>query len=159
MGDYAYFQLYVYEVPADKEEAFNALLAEHGVQREFEEENPGPLGEWIEEEARLDIVENISTALSEMGVSFQCWQDPKYEYDGTYAAFFPGLGLYQGSCNAYGEPYLRTTEIAHLIDSHVSTEENDVSDDDIFELPDALLMASGQAWVRRAYELQHGDGI
>ena len=146
MSDHAYFQLYVYELPTDQHPAFAALVKGLGLEREYGDATPAPLGKWVDEEARMNVVDEASGALSKMGASFECWQDPKYEYDGEYAAHFPQLGSWQGRCNSEGEPYLLASVVDEIVEKWIDETTTMHGSGLIEKLNDA----SGRPWRDRA---------
>ena len=78
------------------------------------QDQPLALGEkYGDDEMSLGTDQEIADALIESfpSVTFEVWQDPKYEWDGTITIYAPDLGRYGGTCNSEGEPYLTARQV------------------------------------------------
>lgn len=129
MGDRTYQQLQILECPADQVANVLAVINEyhygpaydgHGTETEL------LLGDtYVIEENNLGTALEVAGKLKDLpGVSFEVWEDPKYEWDGDYYAHVEGFfGLY--NCSISGEGDLHVS--SHLIESIIDRHANDVS--------------------------------
>jgi len=113
MSDRSYFQLRIFEV---SDGASVLSLLEEELEREavysesakaFVEPDPAsPIGKWVAEEMSLGYYEEIADQLidADPNIVFECWNDPKYEWLGGYAAYTPDLGWFRHDCDSEGNP-------------------------------------------------------
>ncbi len=71
-----------------------------------------------DQQARLDIVDDLGKALANLGVVFQMSQDPAYEYMGVGARNHPSIGLRQYDADADGTEYIATFRLRDIMEKH-----------------------------------------
>lgn len=110
MSDYAPVTLIVLNIPRGKVRDTFAAIAEREELESIEAGDPIYM-----DDQRLDFVDEIGSALMDLGVTFDLYQDAKYEYDGEGLMNVPGLGTFSYSGGGSGEPMLRTAEVVDAI--------------------------------------------
>lgn len=70
------------------------------------------------EDQRLDIVSELGSALMDQGVTFNLFQDAKYEYDGEGVIHVPGVGSWFYSGGGSGEPMINAAAIDALLEGY-----------------------------------------
>lgn len=113
MADKTYIQLYLYKVPSDWRDAVTMLLEEHGLRPSDDDPNE----KWFDDEIAMGTLDDLAPKLGSFGVTFEGWEDPKYEHPGIYWCHVPGLGIGSGICDSQGELYLRAFDIHKAIKS------------------------------------------
>ena len=70
------------------------------------------------DEARLDAYETIGNELAEKapGATFECWNDPKYEYSGMLFMHTPEHGRYTHPCFEDGTLAFSTDEVDRALE-------------------------------------------
>ena len=112
MSDRTATTVNVYEVPEERREAVLAMLEGHG----FEDPSDAIPGAWRDYEMRCGTVtDEIVPALLAAGATFEAWEDPAYEWLGSYRAKAPGLPLFSADCDASGRPVFTREAIAAMI--------------------------------------------
>ncbi len=71
-----------------------------------------------DQQARLDIVDDLSASLAKLDVVFQMSQDPVYEYMGVGARNHPRIGLKTYDADADGQEYIATFRIRDIIEKY-----------------------------------------
>lgn len=128
MSDHSAFQLTIYTCPPQYHAAVVDVLNQYGVGREWggsggvTELNLGE--EYVDSEARTDLPEDIAERLMALpDIVFCCWNDPKYEYLGTYCVYTPDLGLFTGECDAIGNVIISAPLLAKMVADATSLEQ------------------------------------
>jgi hypothetical protein len=123
MGDYTSFQLTVYACPPEAVGDVIGLINEYGLGEEwggspFPANGPTTLSlgmQYNDSEARCGITDEIGPALEALDVTFECWEDPKYEWLGAYHAHVPGVGTLTGDCDANGTIVVSSEKLIQLV--------------------------------------------
>ncbi len=71
-----------------------------------------------DQQARLDIVDDLGSSLAKLDVAFEMHQDPAYEYMGVGARNHPRIGLKQYDADADGTEYIATFRIRDIIEKY-----------------------------------------
>ena len=71
-----------------------------------------------DQQARLDIVDDLGSSLAKLDVVFQMSQDPAYEYMGVGARNHPRIGLKTYDADADGQEYIATFRIRDIIEKY-----------------------------------------
>ena len=109
MSDRSYFQLLV-EGPATDEAALHALIEnELGIGAEGERR-------WSAEDANTAFYQEVASRIIDRfpEVSFECWNDPAYDYLGGLVMYTPELGRWEGECDSDGNAVLTASQIKGL---------------------------------------------
>lgn len=148
MSDRSAFTLIVYDCPPEQRAAVLEIINEHGLTEDYfdgEEETALNLGtRYGYGEMLLTAYQDVADQIIEKapGATFECWNDPKYEYSGAVTMYAPDLGRFTSDCDADGEPYVTAPTIRKLI---VNTGEED--------LALGLEQALGVTWSKRFAEI------
>jgi uncharacterized protein DUF3145 len=137
MADYTQFTLTVFACPEDKRAGVLAAIHERDLQLEWDtrrdEGDKLLLGiAYTDTEFRVGDDAGLAQELVDLGATFECWEDPKYEWLGSYHAHVPGLGLFSGECDADGNVVVSAQDLRELINQAV----------DEAGLPDVLRVAA-----------------
>ena len=77
------------------------------------------------DEMPLDSYSTLASGI--IGVAplatFQCWVDPKYDYDGETVIYAPDLGEFSGPCTEGGEPYIESQSVRRILREETSSED------------------------------------
>ena len=71
-----------------------------------------------DQQARLDIVDDLGGSLAKLDVVFEMHQDPAYEYMGVGARNHPRIGLVQYDADADGVEYVATFRLRDIIQAN-----------------------------------------
>ena len=120
MGDYSYLTLIVYALPLGTPEVdiLVAINEDWGLTcEETDDPNSAVIGRWTAEEASLDAYESIGKRLRkiEPNLTFEIWNDPKYEYLGGLFMNAPELGSWTGQCDSDGSPVFTAHEVEKIL--------------------------------------------
>lgn len=157
MPDTTFFQLFVYNVPADQRDAALEVINEHELDEDWDENTArrGRLSElklgeaYTDYLALLNATEEIGCALRDAapGSTFECWTDPKYEVLGEVMMYTPELGEFRQECDSNGTPLLGQDELRRV----VLAQPVDATREGILE---AIDRAAGAPWMDRIGELR-----
>ena len=145
MSDYAGFQMFIYGVPEANVEAVLDLLMDRGLDTEWGDgityfnKDDGSQG-WkratedearevlrsaldgsmqiTDSQARLDIVDDLGSALTKLGVVYEMSQEPKYEYMGVGRRNHPLIGDRSYDADSDGTSYIATFRIRDIIEEN-----------------------------------------
>jgi len=117
MSDRTYAQLRILALPddwtpADDTEARD-LMADEGFETEADGYDLRAL--WTVDEMSVGSMEPIADALAALGITFEAWEDPKYEWLGAYYAHVPSLGMFAHDCDADGRPRFTAEEFSRIL--------------------------------------------
>ena len=79
-------------------------------------------GHWVIYEHSVGALDEIAEILNEVqrdldnAFAFRVWEDPKYEWDGQWAGWIPGLGTSGGLCDGNGSTHVEVSELRKLAD-------------------------------------------
>lgn len=121
MSDRSAFTLVVYDCPPEQREAVLGIINEHGLTEDYfgdkdvDELDLGATYGYGEMDltAYQDVAEEIIEAAP--GATFQCWNDPKYEYGGATTIYAPDLGRFTGDCDSDGDPYITASRFREVM--------------------------------------------
>jgi len=122
MSDRSYFQIIILKVGGPRRaEAIAEILEHEGITCEYAEKTDGSLElgkRYVAEEMSLDTYTTLADQIigAAPSTTFECWNDPKYEYGGGYCAYSPGLGRFEGDCDSDGNPYLTAPQLRDIIE-------------------------------------------
>jgi hypothetical protein len=68
------------------------------------------------QENSVGATADIASALTELGVTFELFEDPKYDWDGDYTAHVPGLGTANLGCDGSGNVHVDVAAIDAAIE-------------------------------------------
>lgn len=122
MSDTTQFQLTIYDCPQEQVGPVLALLNDWGLTEAWgvdrAEHTELVLGqEYTAFEERLGFSDEAGDALAQLGVTFECWEDPAYEYMGMYYAHVPGVGTSNGECDANGNVRISSWDLFDMIEA------------------------------------------
>ncbi|WP_347956138.1 DUF3145 family protein [Gordonia aichiensis] len=133
MGDRTPLQLQIVACPTAQAaavleiiDAYNLVLdadgdGDHGVLR---------LGEkYVDAEARCGSAEEVASRLHEAApdASWECWEDPKYEWLGNLYQFTPELGLFTAECDGEGQPRFTASEVRQFTNMAAAGQDVDLA--------------------------------
>ncbi|KJR10243.1 hypothetical protein UG54_01295 [Gordonia sihwensis] len=112
-------QLRIANCPDDQARAILEIIDAHDLSVDIDD-RPNVLR--IGEIYRIDEIpcktsEEIANELQEVApdASWECWEDPKYEWLGDLYRFTPELGLFTVECGGEGEPLFTAFEVRHFM--------------------------------------------
>lgn len=118
MADRTYFQLVVADCPRHQAQTVLDIIDEFDLGLDScGDITELALGEaYTANEIRCGSTEEIAEQLAETApnASWECWEDPKYEWLGALVRFTPNLGLFTHDCDADGLARFTPKEVASL---------------------------------------------
>lgn len=120
MSDHTSFTLIVHACPQDRQaEALDVIhaydLALEWDMRPDEGDELQVGTAYTDGEFRVGDAGELAGKLAELGATFECWEDPKYEWLGDYYAHVPGLGTFSNECDADGQVVVSAAGLRELI--------------------------------------------
>lgn len=140
MGDRTSYTIAVAGTDPAEDNYIDRLLADA-----FEAESSSD-GAWVLYEwsvGQLDeIAEVLNRAQAELdnAFAFRIWEDPKYEWDGAWSGWIPGLGGASGLCDGNGTPHVDSSDIDRVVDRWERIRGS------LAELVDALRRLTDREW-------------
>lgn len=117
MSDRTYAQLRILALPDDwtkeDDDETREMMADEGFETEADGYDLRAL--WTVDEMSVGSMEPIAGDLADRGITFEAWEDPKYEWLGAYYAHVPGLGMFSHDCDADGRPRFTAEEFAAIL--------------------------------------------
>lgn len=123
MGDRTYHQAYIYDCPPEKVGVVLDVLENHGFGLEYDngvgEDQLCLVEKYHRPEAYLGTSLEFASELTEKApeVTFNVWEDPKYEYLGQGLSYAPALGTFTYDCGSEGEPLFNVEEVRRIVDT------------------------------------------
>lgn len=156
MSDRAPITLTVYECPREALPTLFEVLDEYRLSESgFSDEVPDEitLGDPImEDDVDLGSDDEIATKLIEAGVSFDVFQDAKYEYDGSGLVHMAGVGTYGYTGGGSGEAMILVADLDALVAEHRRPSQMDDLRAALDKLTGRLVRAAQR---ERAHALEH----
>ncbi|WP_137811168.1 hypothetical protein [Gordonia sp. GAMMA] len=118
MADRTCFQLRIANCPAGEVSEILDIIDEYDLGGEDAADGVLVIGTtYLGQEIRCGSAEDIATSLQERspGASWECWEDPKYEWMGRLFRFTPELGLFGTDCDADGVARFTPQDVHSLV--------------------------------------------
>lgn len=130
MGDRTSFQITIYECAPDKVADVLGILDDYGLGTDWVTDHASSphtelvLGQqYNTHEVTCGSAGEIAGSLNTVGATYECWEDPAYEWLGEYHAYIPGLGHFSGECDANGTVQVISSTLIRLANEARSLEE------------------------------------
>jgi hypothetical protein len=163
VGDRTSFQVTIYECPPDKVAEVLAVIEEYdlgvdwNVGAEWNVGGPTPgdktelvLGQqYNRHEMLCGSAGEIAGELNEIGATYECWEDPKYEWLGEYHAHTPQLGHFSGECDSNGSIQVIASTLIRLVEEAQSLD----------ELRQQITALTGGAWEEALVPLRAREHV
>lgn len=130
MGDRTCFQLQIADCPADQASAILEIIDAHGLSVGIDDApNILRLGErYACDETLCGTAEEVAAELQSVApdASWECWEDPKYEWLGDLYRFTPDLGVFTAACDGEGQPRFTPLNVRQFMKKAAAIDETEL---------------------------------